>query len=761
MKKLKLYQEKAVDKLLSRTNEYINEKENQTIVFQAPTGSGKTFMITKYIEALINETTTDLCFVWVSIGKGDLHKQSYKSVKRELSEKIECTVLEDDYFGSKVNINQNEILFLNWEKIRAKDSKTNEWKNVIMKDRETLNFIDVLQNTRTLNRQIILIIDESHSSANSERATEIRDTIVKPNLTIEMSATPIFSNADTRITVNYNDVIQEGMIKNEVLINPDIETIVDDVNDSQELILEAALRKRIDLLDKYKKVNSIVNPLILIQLPNGAAGDEIKDSVISFLRDKGITEESGKVAIWLTDEKINNEADKLLKIDGRVEVLIFKQAIDTGWDCPRSQILVRFRESTSITFEIQTVGRILRMPEAKHYDHEELNSAYVFTNIQSILVKKEEYNPNIIKTNYAKRSNDYKNIELTSFYKKRIDFGDVTSSYYSVFEKYFCEEFDIDLEGIPNYYDNHEKLKQKGVTFDFENMDQVISNEIISTDKIDQMNESITSDMISINYNPMDLQIKYENIIKENLNGFAPRRSMSTIKQATFYTFKKHMNLNTARGGVIYIQNIIVKNSEIFSKIYDLSLKTYKKIHEYEVNQKNEWKINNKFEIPISKSFNSETTKKIDSNLSVIKPLYVTLGLNNEINSLEKEFIDYIESKNEFINWFWQNGAEHMESNLGIKVSSNKTFQPDFIISFKNGYIGIFDTKATDYNVSDTKEKAEALQYYIKEENHNKNKKLMGGIIIKDGPHFRFNDNKTYNNFTTHPEDWKYLDELF
>ena len=34
MKKLKLYQEKAVDKLLSRTNEYINEKENQTIVFQ-------------------------------------------------------------------------------------------------------------------------------------------------------------------------------------------------------------------------------------------------------------------------------------------------------------------------------------------------------------------------------------------------------------------------------------------------------------------------------------------------------------------------------------------------------------------------------------------------------------------------------------------------------------------------------------------------------------------------------------------------------
>ena len=48
-------------------------------------------------------------------------------------------------------------------------------------------------------------------------------------------------------------------------------------------------------------------------------------------------------------------------------------AIDTGWDCPRAQILLKFREVNSIVFEIQTVGRILRMPEAKHYTDEALN----------------------------------------------------------------------------------------------------------------------------------------------------------------------------------------------------------------------------------------------------------------------------------------------------------------------------------------------------------------------------------------------------
>jgi len=41
--------------------------------------------------------------------------------------------------------------------------------------------------------------------------------------------------------------------------------------------------------------------------------------------------------------------------NSKVEFLIFKTAIATGWDCPRAQILVRFREVKSIQFEIQTI----------------------------------------------------------------------------------------------------------------------------------------------------------------------------------------------------------------------------------------------------------------------------------------------------------------------------------------------------------------------------------------------------------------------
>ena len=59
--------------------------------------------------------------------------------------------------------------------------------------------------------------------------------------------------------------------------------------------------------------------------------------------------------------------------------LLFKQALTTGWDCPRAKILVKLRENMSETFEIQTLGRLRRMPKAKHYGKEILDCSYLYT----------------------------------------------------------------------------------------------------------------------------------------------------------------------------------------------------------------------------------------------------------------------------------------------------------------------------------------------------------------------------------------------
>jgi len=113
------------------------------------------------------------------------------------------------------------------------------------------------------------------------------------------------------------------------------------------VVIEEALKKRAKLAEMFKKEGANINPLILVQLPDNKAGlADKKDEIIRILDNKGITEKNGKLAIWLSEDK-SETLPSIEKNDNEVEVLIFKQAIALGWDCPRASILVIFRESKS------------------------------------------------------------------------------------------------------------------------------------------------------------------------------------------------------------------------------------------------------------------------------------------------------------------------------------------------------------------------------------------------------------------------------
>ena len=106
---------------------------------------------------------------------------------------------------------------------------------------------------------------------------------------------------------------------------------------------------------------------MLIQLPPRNVDEEIQEEVIKILKDRfDISEDNGKLAIYLSEGSVNRENIEIK--DSPVEVMIFKEAIALGWDCPRAHILVQLRDWRSITFSMQTVGRITRMPELKHYE---------------------------------------------------------------------------------------------------------------------------------------------------------------------------------------------------------------------------------------------------------------------------------------------------------------------------------------------------------------------------------------------------------
>ena len=773
---LKPYQEKAVGELVA-TVKTLLEKEGQkkVCVFQAPTGSGKTIMTAKFIEEIIKELIDeDLCFVWVSIGKGDLHLQSKRSLEEVFGGSPRVSLVEEEFTGGRERIVKNEVVVVNWEKLRSKNRETGDWKNVLMKDGEKINFRDVIAKTRE-QRKIVLIIDESHIGATAERTNELREEI-NANVILEMSATPKIQ-PDPRdlargtagfIFIEPKEVIDEGMIKKELIINERIDEISDDESDSQEVVLETAYQKRRELKKLFEAEKSIVNPLVLVQIPTAEAGEDKIKAVKEFLSRKSITEKNGKLAIWLADEKsaaLGPKNEWVRDLNNEIEFLVFKQAIDTGWDCPRAHILVKFRESHSETFEIQTVGRILRMPEQKHYASEPLNAGYIYTNVQSIIVKKEEYNPNIIKHLKSVRVAAYKPIKLVSYYKARADYGDITSSFTPVFEQIACKHFG--LKGDHTLFvQNTEKLGDAGMILDIKKYQQdIIANAKIegrSFDEIEGKIDSAAHARLTIAGN--DLQALFEQVIKNNLGSFKNiKRSVPKVKTAIYSWFRKYLGAKEWPEEAILVQMIFLHNGnrKQFEAILADAIEAYKVIREKEIKKKVEeseqWY---ELEVTPESFFNKYADELVESKKYVYEPCYLSTARLEP----ERRFEKFLNENAGKIVWWWKNG-ENKQDYFGIKYEYPTgiihTFYPDYIVQLTDGRLGIFETKdvGDQQGGSYTKAKAEKLQEYIKEQNK-KSKRFLGGIIIEKNGRWKINQRDKYDWSKCERNDWSEWDDL-
>jgi len=763
MKKiLKSYQETSINALVNQTEIYLNSNgESKIIIFDSPTGSGKTFMAIEYIKR-INDLDINTCFFWVCIGKGDLHKQSYKVLKKENQS---TRLLDKNFIQCNRYFNNSDIVVINWEKINNK--KKNIWDNVLMRKGENSNNLEsIINTTKNRNTKIILIIDESHTSSNTERANELRESIIKPDLTIEMSATPCINNYNHKVEVNINNVKEEGMIKKSIIINSDIKNIIIDTNDTndeirgQDIILLAALKKRNKQKELFESLTVDINPLILVQVPTGPDGNKKIEMVKIFLTNNNINTDNGKLGIWLDKEKINIE--NISNNNNKVEWLIFKQAITTGWDCPRASILVRLREPSTLEFDIQTVGRILRMPEAKHYDNYNLDCGFIYTNVGNFELKEDIYNLNI-KYEESKRKNSYIPLSLKSYYIPKVDYGDITNSFKTIINNTLCEKFNISYTSLIN---DLEKIKEK---IKIGNKDDPFKEEIIENKKIDinEINDlkgkkvdDINSDTY-ITLSNEEIKYKFVNFIKDHLGNFINSRSNIPVQNYLYSWFRQHTNIDYSEDGTIYIQKIIlnINNISIFSKVLSEAIEKYIPIKEEEINikKKSIENINYHWEIPEINCFNKDT-KIYEYKKIIYSPCYLN------INNLEENFINYLESSDDIL-WWYKNQDDLNKSNFGIGYIHHrkpKTFLPDFIVKFKDDRIGIFETKAIDFNENINKLKAETLQKYIKEENDRRNDiNIVGGIIVENKvKHFKINQQEIYYSYNDRSEDWKDLNTI-
>ena len=765
---LKTYQRDAVDEIKEYFDLYF-DKENKKIVLKSPTGSGKTLMISSVIEEEVDGRENDnFCFVWASIGKGELQKQSYQSVKSYVQGHPVCTLLEEDFFGSRRFIKNKEVVFVNWEKLISKDRGTGQWKNNLMKDSEGHNFLDVINQTKENGTKIILIVDESHiGSSSNTRIAEFKDQILQPDMTIEMSATPS-SNPD--VSVDPQRVIDEGIIKEDVIVNEGI-TVEDRSlaeEDSEELILKYAEAKRLEIIAAYQEVGANVNPLVLVQIPNTEAGDVKSLVVKDFLRERGITEENGQLKLWY-DNKGNFDKNAIKQNDDETNYLIFKTAVATGWDCPRAHILVKFREGRSETFEIQTIGRILRTAEAKKYENSILDNAYIFTNIASFETAQDSYNPNRIKTEFSYMRKPYtkqcvwEQTVLESYYRSRIrDYNAADSRFSEYFEKEFMEYFNLNEEDkYVNWKINAKKLEAKGMNLNINTEDSLITETVIGAESIDET-KLISGETTTVRMSESDIQAKFYSIIKSNLNGLAYVRSKSPINTAIIDVFGKFYNAFSRVRKVAATHRLMVQNEEIFAAIMIKATSNFREMLQEEAGLKG---IYYDFKIEEKRGYTMNTHKILNLEKSLYEPLRVLITNHEtgDVNGLEKRFLTYL-NDSEHVEWFWENGTELMRINFGIPYNNgSSTFQPDFIVKFTNGNVGIFDTKPIDFNVEDTTVKAEALWKYISDINTDRGQlpKVVGGIVVEKGGVFYYYNEEKYVDMNEDNSNWHIFREIF
>ncbi|OQB44029.1 MAG: Type III restriction enzyme, res subunit [Parcubacteria group bacterium ADurb.Bin159] len=712
---LKIYQENAIDELLERTKRLLELGGNKKLVFKAPTGSGKTIMMAEFLKQLVDDRDIkqSLSFIWTA--PRQLHIQSREKLENyfETSRALKCSYFED---LDDRKISENEILFFNWESINRAD-------NVYIRDNEQdFNLSKVLERTKEDSRGIILIIDEAHHHATSEISQGLIQ-MIGPKLTIEVTATPAtITNEDGKVFVQLEDVKREGMIKKGVILNDNFENFIKEgkiktqklSSGSEELVIDAAMEKRQELIKGFQKEGVNVNPLVLIQLPDRKTSleDRIRERVESILKNKyKISTEKGnnRLAVWLSGEHINKE--NIEKQDNEVEVLIFKQAIALGWDCPRAQILVLFRQWHSPIFSIQTVGRIMRMPEPDkgYYKSEFLNYGYVYTNLDNIEIT-EDIAKNYITIYTSKRRFDPK-LTLLSYYPKRHREKTRLSP---LFTKIFLEQ--------AKEYNRKKQIDTKAKKSDLK---------IISDYKAEDVDALAGAKIIGdkkIKASGSDMQKLFDFFICNNLTPFYPEdRSVARAKEAIYKFFYENFGFKWGESEDEIIQIVLSeKNSQHFVNILNKAKEKYQK--EVEKIESEMIEVPN-WNIPETLSFGSEY-KKVESKKSIMQPFYSDEKWKSEI-----AFIDFLE-KSDKVDWWFKNGDRDATFfAIPYKNGEKKPFYVDFIVKLKDGRIGLFDTKA-GLTKQVAGPKIDGLYNYIQSENK-KGKKYFGGIIVNTRPNYR------------------------
>jgi len=735
---LKPFQEKAIAKLKDAFLFLWKQGGEQKITFKSPTGSGKTVMLAQFLRDITNDprfANMNIGFIWIT-NSDDLAMQSKNKLNAYYTQN-EIPLLTVADLGEKL-LPKNGIFFVNWQKLVQNRANMRPLKARTESESGT-TFDEYMENTHKYENAVVLIIDEEHIAADTVLANDLVKGIIKPRITIGVSATP--QEKGVLVEVNREEVIEAGLIKEKIAFQTE-EDLAKAANKNQdEILLDLAVEKRKELHDYFKSLDLEINPLVLIQLPNDdkATAETSNSTKLDFVKmylTAAKKSNANEIAVWLSgDKKENLDLEEIHKNNSNISFLIFKQAAATGWDCPRASILVMFREIKNPTFAIQTIGRILRMPLAEHFPKPELNKGYLYTNYKRNEVLAETNKSNFTDGSVWRsfRKKDIAPIKLESVFMSRSDYNDLGAT----FEDTFCEAANK-FFGITNDIldKGQEKLAAKGLDtlpqlsnnliagVEIENYDDFINEIKQGTDVAKEMSQQDIEKL----YNLLCFKIIAEQT--DESRKFAPERSWADLKTALNVWFKPFFNDRPSYYKVIVkdLLKIGNGNSILFGVIGD-ALERYRPIRDAEVTKKETRKKKTiEIEIPPREMDFTDSYEPLDYvQKCAMQPFYLRKNYLGKEN--ETKHINYLENNKDVV-WWHKNGDHGSEffaiSYFNSSAQKEQAFYPDWIYKTSDGKICIEDTKSGFTATSqETKDKEKALKEWLAEQNK------KGGLVFE------------------------------
>lgn len=401
---LKEYQEEATGRVLTGlrkgSSEYESDGEFTAVSLSAPTGAGKTVIAAAVIERVLfgdpagnHEADPDAIFVWLT-DDPSLNDQTRKKLL-EASDRIQPNnlVTLDDGFD-QLEFDKGRVYFLNIQKL-AKTS------NMVVKREGRRRHVlwETFNDTIKANgAHFYLVIDEAHRGtgrASREAQTIVQrlmngdSSVLAAPVVLGISATPerfeesvrtgAQERVPRRVPVPVAAVRESGLIKDVLSISYPGE----DQTMETMLVRQAVdnLRQMDEAWNAYTEAEGEppVRPALVLQIPPAASPADVGILLDVMMDEWDVLKGRNAIAHALESHSTESFGEhpvpyvKPQDIQDHLEVrlVVFKEALTTGWDCPRAEVMVSLRTAKDDTYVAQLIGRMVRSPLARRIQSDE------------------------------------------------------------------------------------------------------------------------------------------------------------------------------------------------------------------------------------------------------------------------------------------------------------------------------------------------------------------------------------------------------